>query len=108
DNPDCPFKPVAPKNVTQLLFTEPAELELIRKLAVFTEEVADAARAFDPSRLTRYITETAQLFHKFYDSCRVKGESDGVIYSRLSLMQATATVIKNALGIMKVEAPERM
>jgi arginyl-tRNA synthetase len=91
-----------------LVYCESAELELIRKLACFPEEINDAARSYEPSRLTRYITETAQLFHKFYDSCRVKGECGQVMQSRLALMEATGVVIRNALGIMKVETPDKM
>jgi arginyl-tRNA synthetase len=93
---------------SELVYTEPAEHDLIRKLAFLPEEIAESAGNFDPSRLTRYITETAQLFHKFYDVCRVKGESDEVMRSRLALMEATGTVIRNVLGIMKVTAPDKM
>jgi arginyl-tRNA synthetase len=91
-----------------LVYGETAEFDLIRKLSAFTEEIAEAAKSFDPSRLTRYTTEVAQLFHKFYDACRVKGEAEDVMQSRLALMNATAVVLRNALGILKVEAPERM
>jgi arginyl-tRNA synthetase len=91
-----------------LTFTEQAEFDLIRKLASLPEEIVEAARSFDPSRLTRYIGETAQLFHKFYDACRVKGEETSVMQSRLALMDATGIVIRNTLSIMKVDAPERM
>ncbi|MCL2071749.1 MAG: arginine--tRNA ligase [Oscillospiraceae bacterium] len=93
---------------SQTIYTEPAEFELIRKLSLFPEEITEAARNFDPSRLTRYTTETAQLFHKFYDCCRVKGEAAEVMQSRLALMEATGAVIRNALGIMKVNAPDKM
>jgi arginyl-tRNA synthetase len=96
-NPDAPLK-----------FTESAEFDLIRRLACFPEEIEAAAQAFDPSRLTRYTTEVAQLFSRFYETCRVKGESEQVMQSRLALMEATRIVIRNALGIMKVEVPERM
>jgi arginyl-tRNA synthetase len=90
------------------IYSHTAELDLIRKLAALPEEIAEAARAFDPSRLTRYTTEVAQLFHKFYDACRVKGEAEAVMQSRLALMEATGVVIRNSLAIMKVDAPERM
>lgn len=93
---------------SKLIYTEPFELELIRKLASLPEEIAESARAFDPSRLTRYTTETAQLFHKFYDVCRVKGEADEIMQSRLALMEATGVVLRNALSIMKVDAPNQM
>ncbi|MCL2633624.1 MAG: arginine--tRNA ligase [Oscillospiraceae bacterium] len=93
---------------TSLKFTEPAEFDLIRKLAAFPEEINEAAKNYDPSRITRYTTETAQLFHKFYDSCRVKGEEEEILQSRLALMEATGIVIRNALTLMKITAPEKM
>ncbi|MCL1832294.1 MAG: arginine--tRNA ligase [Oscillospiraceae bacterium] len=91
-----------------LKYTHEAELVLIRKLSALPEEITEAARAFDPSRLTRYVTEVAAAFHKFYDACRVKGEDEAVAQSRLALVAATGVVIRNALAIMKVDAPERM
>ncbi|MCL2754633.1 MAG: arginine--tRNA ligase [Oscillospiraceae bacterium] len=90
------------------VYTHGAEKELVRKLSFFPDEIEEAAKAFDPSRLTRYTTEVAQAFHKFYDACRVKGEQESVLQSRLALMNATAIVLRNALGILKVDAPERM
>jgi arginyl-tRNA synthetase len=99
---------IAVSRPSKLLFTEASELDLVRKLASFPEEIEEAARNFDPSRLTRYIIDTAQLFHKFYDSCRVKGEEETVMQSRLALMEASAVVVKNVLGIMNVDAPARM
>jgi len=89
-------------------YSAPEETALVNKLAAFPEEINRAASALDPSRITRYTTETAQLFHKFYDSCRVKGEEDSVLQSRLALTEAAGIVIKNALTIMKIDAPERM
>ncbi|MDR0197349.1 MAG: arginine--tRNA ligase, partial [Oscillospiraceae bacterium] len=91
-----------------LEFTELAERELIRKIAAFPEEIREAAKAFDPSRITRYVTETAQHFHRFYDTCRVKGEREEVLQSRLALAKAAGIVFKNALTLMKITAPDRM
>jgi arginyl-tRNA synthetase len=91
-----------------ICFTHRAELDLIRKLACFPEEINAAAVSFEPSRLTRYVTETAQLFHAFYEKCKIKGEEEAAAQPRLALVTATRVVLRNVLGIMKVEAPERM
>ncbi|MDR0222311.1 MAG: arginine--tRNA ligase [Oscillospiraceae bacterium] len=91
-----------------LTFSAKEERDLIRKLAAFPEEINEAAKAFDPSRITRYIAEAAQLFHKFYDTCRVRGEDDDILQSRLALTEAAGVVIKNALTLMKIDAPEKM
>ena len=55
------------------LLTAPEEKELIRFLAGYTGEIIDAAKDYDPARITRYCMELATFFHKFYNNCRVKG-----------------------------------
>lgn len=52
------------------------EAELIRALARFPQEIVDAARSYDPARLTKYAVDVATLFHKYYTVCRVKGEAE--------------------------------
>lgn len=92
----------------ELIYTEPAELALIRKLASLPEEITEAAKAYNPSVITRYVQELAQLFHKFYDTCKIKGEKENVLQSRLALCEAVRTVFRNMLGLLKVDAPEKM
>lgn len=86
----------------------PEERELILCLAAFTDEVINAAKAYDPTKITHYASEVATRFHKFYSVCRVKGIEEPLMQARLKLCAATATVIKTALGILKVDAPESM
>ena len=57
-----------------LLLVQPEELSLIRHLAAYTGEVVSAAKDYDPARITRYVIDLANLFHKFYNACRVKGD----------------------------------
>ncbi|MGN1422306.1 MAG: arginine--tRNA ligase [Oscillospiraceae bacterium] len=89
-------------------YTEPAELALIRKIAEMPEMINEAAKAYDPSALTRYAFELAQSYHKFYDSCSVKDAENDVKLSRLALCEATRTALRNILALLKVEAPEKM
>ena len=84
------------------------ERELITYLSAFTDEIIQSAKAYDPARITHYVTELATKFHKFYAACRVKGIDEGLMYARLSLCTATATVIKNVLSMLKIDAPEKM
>ena len=95
-------------SANEISFTEPAELEIIRHIALLPSEIADAAKEYNPSVVTRYVQELAQLFHKFYDTCKIKGEPDDVIKSRLALCTAVKIVLKNMLDLLKVEAPEKM
>jgi arginyl-tRNA synthetase len=84
------------------------ELELIRHLASFTSEIIDAAKNYDPARITRYSIDLATLFHKFYNTCRVKGEEEPLMQARLNLCLCVLQVLKNALHILKIDAPETM
>ncbi len=88
--------------------THPTERALIRHLAALPDEIAAAAAALDPSKITRYATELAALFHKFYNACRVKGSAPELADARLALCKATAQVLQNVLALLKIEAPETM
>lgn len=92
----------------KLTFTEPAEIELIRYIATLPNTIDEAAKAKNPSEITRYVLELATRFHKFYDSCKISDAEDVVLQSRLSLCTATKIVLKNMLDLLKVDAPEKM
>ena len=84
------------------------EKELIRRLSALSSEIVEAAKNYDPARITRYAMETATLFHKFYNACRVKGEEDSLMQARLNLCLATRQVLRNVLDLLKITAPESM
>ncbi len=90
------------------LLTHPAENALIRELARFPEEIAAAARTYDPARIPRYLVDLATAFHKFYSACRVLGASPELLQARLALCLATRQVLANGLGMLKVTAPQSM
>lgn len=89
-------------------FTMPEEKALIRKISSFSNEIINSAKNYDPARLTRYVMEVANLFHKFYATCRVKGEPEPTLQFRLALCIATKNTIANALHMMKITVPEKM
>ena len=90
------------------LLTQPEELELINHIAEFEDEIVSAAKEYDPTRITRYVTKTATLFHKFYNACRVKCDDESLMQARLSLCLAVKTVIKNVLDMFNIDCPEKM
>ena len=90
------------------LLSSKEELNLIRKLADLPQEIEQAAKELEPSRLTRYLHELASLFHSFYNVCRVKGEQEDIMKARLVLVDCVRVVIKNVLDMLKISAPERM
>ena len=58
--------------------------------------------------ICRYVQELAQEFHSFYNANRVICDDKELMKSRLALMVAIKTTLKNALDILAVSAPERM
>ena len=90
------------------LLSSAQELELIKQLAAFTEEIQLAARDYDPSRINRYAIELAARFHRFYNACRIREAEPAVRDARLALCAACRSVIAAALAVIGVSAPEKM
>lgn len=90
------------------LLNAPEERELTLHIAALTDEIISAAKTYDPAKITHYVEELATKFHKFYAVCRVKGADEPIMQARLTLCADTATVIKNVLTLMKINAPEKM
>ena len=84
------------------------ERQLIKTIALFPEEIVQAAASRDPSRLNKYAVTLAQQFHHFYNACRIKCDDEKLCAARLSLCLAARQTIANALGLIGVEAPEAM
>ncbi len=99
--------PQADKVDMSLLSTR-EEKDLIRRLAEYPDEIRSAAQTLEPSRLTRYVTDIASLFHSFYHECRVKGEEEQLMKARLLLVDCTRIVIRNVLKLLSISAPEKM
>ena len=102
---------IAPRKCTSeelALLTTSEENELISHLALYSSEIVSAAKDYDPTKITRYVTKTATLFHKFYNACRVKGEDESLMQARLALCDCTRAVIKNVLTMFNISCPDSM
>jgi arginyl-tRNA synthetase len=84
------------------------ELAIIKALAAFPETVLGSAQAFEPHRLTYYLQDLAGLLHTFYNRHRVIGDDLALTTARLFLLRCVALVIRNALAILGISAPEKM
>ena len=100
--------PRACTNEELKLLSKKEEIELIRHLSEYTSELINASQEYNPSIITRYVVDLATLFHKFYNSCRVKVEDEKLMQSRISLCIAVQTVIKNVLTMFKISCPDSM
>lgn len=85
------------------------EIELICHIASLPNEINQAAKNYDPAKITKYSIELATLFHRFYDGCSVKNaETDELRAARYALCCAVKQTLKNALTILKIDCPEKM
>ena len=104
----------APGDADLTLLTEETETDLIKKLGDLPGEIALAASEYAPHRLTQYVRDLAALFHGFYDAgnrapaLRVVCDDPEMLKARLVLVNATRIVLKNALALLGVSAPDRM
>lgn len=90
------------------LLTDPTETELIKKLGEYPELIASAAKERAVHRVAHYVHELAGLFHSFYNQCRILGVDLELQQARIKLVKATQHVLRHALNILGVSAPERM
>lgn len=90
------------------LLTQPAERELIVHISALPQTIVNAALNFDPAIITKFAYDLASLFHRFYNSCRVKGAEPDLMQARLALCVATKTTLANVLSLLKITAPEQM
>ena len=81
--------------------------EIIKLLQDFARVVKRAAHNFEPSLIAKYAISLAQAFNKYYAHTRILDESPERD-SRLALSYTTAVVLKEALRMLGVEAPEKM
>ena len=85
------------------------EIELLKHINEFRNEVDDAARLRAPHKIANYIQRLAQLFHAFYNDCYVLDEANKELSEqRLALVEASRITLANALELLGVSAPEKM
>ena len=89
------------------LTSEP-ELELIKKMAEYPEEITQSAEHRAPHRIARYLYDLASMFHSFYRQGRIIGVDSELQQARLGLITAIALVLRQGLGILGISAPEKM
>lgn len=91
------------------LLTHEKEIELVKHINEFRNEIIESAKLRAPHKIANYIQRLAQLFHSFYNDCYVIDDNNKELSAqRLSLVVASQMTLKNALNLIGVEAPEKM
>ncbi|HKB85310.1 MAG TPA: arginine--tRNA ligase, partial [Ignavibacteriaceae bacterium] len=90
------------------LLSAEEEIQLLKRLNKFKDEVAAGAESYEPGRICTFLEDLAAAFHKFYTFCRILGTERKLAEARVALAVASKIVLKNGLNILGVSAPDRM
>ena len=90
------------------LLTEPVEVDLIKKLGEYPEMLGSAAKERAVQHVAHYVYDLAGLFHSAYNQCRILGVNPELQQARLAMVMAVGHVVRHALSVLGVSAPEKM
>src|SRR5438067_2764907 len=93
---------------TTLTLTNPAEINLAKRLCQFAEIVPQVLNDFRPNILANYLFEVANAFHTFYEACPVLKSEEPGRSSRLALCDLTGRVLHRGLDLLGIKVPEKM
>src|SRR6266516_286233 len=91
-----------------LILTNPAEINLAKRLCQFAEVVPQVLNDFRPNILANYLFELANSFHTFYEACPVLKSDEPARSSRLALCDLTGRVLYRGLDLLGIKVPEKM
>lgn len=95
-------------DVDYSVLTDEASIAVAKELALFEETIKEAAAKYEPSYIARYAVDVAQAFNKFYHDNAILVDDEKVKNARLAVVIAVKHVLKNALYLLGIAAPEQM
>lgn len=96
------------KSVDVKALTLDDEKELLQQLYGFNQVIVDSHEKYEPYLVTRYITECAKTFNKYYTKTPILVEDDDIKNARLLLVYGVKNMIKIGLNLLGIEAPNKM
>jgi len=99
---------INPKKINYALLEHPTELELLCELMRFPEVIEAIADDYQVLRLPNYAISLADAFHRFYEQSRVITDNHDLTKARIALLLGTQIVLRKALDIMNIDAPQKM
>lgn len=87
---------------------EEKEYGLVLKMSKFPETVKKAAEKYDPSEITKYLFELAQLANEYYHSVQILNSEEETMKARLVLISSVNQVLENGLRLLGIEVLEEM
>ncbi len=95
-------------DIDPALLKEPEELALIKMMSRYPEIIEGAVRSLEPHRITFYLNEVAGIFHSYYNKNKVISDDNRLTAARLFFVKTIRVILRNALTILGVTAPEKM
>src|SRR5438309_39422 len=99
---------IAPAPAPDLSPLGEPEVEVVRAVAGWPDVVETAVRDLEPHRIVFHALDLAGAFHRYYNRQRILTEDRASTHARLALVRAVRQVLRGALGLAGVTAPERM
>ena len=101
--------PNIPNTPNTLNILNEKEVELIQKMSEYGAAVEQAGKDYSPSGIANYCYELTKVFNQFYHDYSILNEADADKKAvRLMLAKNVAKIIKNGMGLLGIEVPERM
>ena len=101
--------PLQVEGATKAVELSNKEVELIQKMSEFGAAVEQAGKDYSPSGIANYCYELTKVFNQFYHDFSILNEPDEQKKAvRLMLAKNVAKIIKNGMGLLGIEVPERM
>ena len=95
-------------NINPEYITGDSAYELAKLIYALPQTIVDAGEKYEPSVVTRHIVNLAQAFNRFYHDEHILVDNEEEKITKLAMVAAAKTAIKNGLALLGMEAPERM
>jgi arginyl-tRNA synthetase len=96
------------KDVNFNLLSTKEERDLILKLSAFCDTLYLSEKTASPHYFTAYLIELADMYHKFYEKCRVLSDNSLLVSARLKLIEGVMVIIRNGLSLIGISTPDKM
>jgi arginyl-tRNA synthetase len=90
------------------LLNSKEERSLIKQLAAFCDTLVLSEKTLSPHHFTIYLIELADIYHKFYEKCRVLTDDAPLACARLKLIEGVMIIVQTGLGLLGIASPDKM
>ncbi len=98
-----------PTTLDLALILDPREKEIIKHLMLYPNVIQQAAKSYSPAVIANYSYDLVKLFNSFYQNVSILGESNDATKSmRVTLSHEVASILQDSLGLLGIQAPDRM